>query len=48
MTLIDPDKNYFNELGSYTKCKYYLEASYNKKLQGLNLSKVKTIAHLFI
>ena len=39
MTLIDPDKNYFNELGSYTKCKYYLEAGYNKKLQGLNLSK---------
>ena len=43
---LDPDKHYFNELGSYTECKYYLEAGYNKKLQSLKISKI--IAHLFI
>ena len=33
---LDPDKHYFNEVGySYTECKYYLEAGYNKKLHSL-------------
>ena len=33
LNALDQYQYYFNDFGSYTECKYYLEAGYNKKLQ---------------